>query len=63
METIRSEKSDRIEAERKSRAMAEDRLQSVSSMVENLQNTNGLLAAEVAKLREEVEVSMAEQKN
>ena len=63
METIRSEKSDRIEAERKSTAMVEYRLQSVSSMVEKLQNTIGLLAAEAAKLRGEAEVSMGEKKN
>ena len=43
--------------------MAEYRLQSVSSMVEDLQNTIGLLAAEAAKLRGEAEVSMGEKKN
>ena len=63
MENILSQKSERIEAERKSTAMAEYRLQSVSSMVENLQNTIGLLAAEAAKLRGEAEVSMGEKKN
>ena len=63
MENILSQKSERIEAERKSTAMAEYRLQSISSMVENLQNTIGLLAAEAAKLRGEAEVSMGEKKN
>jgi hypothetical protein len=62
VENIRSEMSEKIEAQKKAAALAEDRLQSVTAMVDNLQSTNDRLAAEAARLKEEAAVSMSDRK-
>ena len=63
MQNIRSQKGEKIEAQRKSITMDEVHLQSFSSMVVNLHNTNGLIATKATKLRDEADVSTAEKKN